>query len=55
MNEILLGSASITFTSTFSVVNPSAGYIIWTGTALLRSITIIITNGYISKSQSFLY
>ena len=49
ITEILVGSASAVSTSTMGLLNPSAGIIISSSTALLTSIAILITNEYISK------
>ena len=46
---ILLGLGSATSTSTMSLINPSIGIVLTSGTALLTSIAILITNEYISK------
>ena len=45
----MIGSASTIISSTLAVLNPSAGIIISSSTALLTSIAILITNEYISK------
>ena len=47
--EILVGSASAIGSSTMGLINPGAGNIISSSTALLTSIAILITNEYISK------
>ena len=47
--EILVGSASAVGSSTMWLINPGAGIIISSSTALLSSIAILITNEYISK------
>ena len=47
--EILVGSASTVSSSTMGLINPGAGIIISSSTALLTSIAILITNEYISK------
>ena len=47
--EILVGSASAVGSSTMGIINPDAGIIISSSTALLTSIAILITNEYISK------
>ena len=49
ITEILIGSASAVGSSTMSLINPGAGIIISSSTALLTSIAILITNEYISK------
>ena len=48
ITEILVGSGSIG-SSAMSLINPGAGIIISSSTALLTSIAILITNEYISK------
>ena len=47
--EILVGSASTISSSTMGLINPGAGIIISSSTALLTSIAILTTNEYISK------
>ena len=47
--EILIGSTSAIGSSTMGLINPAAGIIISSSTALLTSIAILITNEYISK------
>ena len=47
--EILVGSASTVGSSTMALINPSAGIVISSSTALLTSIAILITNEYIGK------
>ena len=47
--EILNGSASTVSSSTLGLINPGAGIIISSSTALLTSFAILITNEYISK------
>ena len=47
--EILIGSTSAIGSSTMGLINPGAGIIISSSTALLTSIAILITNEYISK------
>ena len=47
--EILIGSRSTKSISTLGLINPGAGIIISSSTALLTSIAILITNEYISK------
>ena len=49
ITEILVGSASAIGSSTMGLINPGAGNIISSSTALLTSIAILITNEYISK------
>ena len=49
ITEILVGSASAVGSSTMGLINPGAGVIIPSSTALLTSIAILITNEYISK------
>ena len=49
ITEILVGSASTVGSSTMGLINPGAGIIISSSTALLTSISILITNEYISK------
>ena len=49
ITEILIGSGSAIGSSAMSMINPGAGIIISSSTALLTSIAIIITNEYISK------
>ena len=49
ITEILIGSGSTISTSTLGLVNPGAGIIISSSTALLTSIAILVTNYYISK------
>ena len=49
ITEILIGSGSTITTSTLGLINPGAGFIISSSTALLTSIAILITNEYISK------
>ena len=45
----MIGSGSTISTSTLGLINPGAGLIISSSTALLTSIAILITNEYISK------
>ena len=47
--EILVGAGSAVGTSTMGLINPGAGIIISSSTALLSSIAILITKEYISK------
>ena len=49
ITEILIGSGSTITSSTFSLINPSIGIPIASGSALLTSIAILITNEYFSK------
>ena len=49
ITEILIGSGSAVSSSTLGLINPGAGIIISSSTALLTSIAILITNEYISK------
>ena len=49
ITEILVGSGSAIGSSAMSLINPGAGIIISSSTALLTSIAILITNEYISK------
>ena len=49
ITEILVGSGSAIGSSAMSLINPGAGIIISSSTALLTSITILITIEYISK------
>ena len=49
ITEILIGSGSAIGSSTMGLINPGAGIIISSSTALLTSIAILITNEYISK------
>ena len=49
ITEILVGSASAVGSSTMGLINPVAGIIITSSTALVTSIAILITNEYISK------
>ena len=49
ITEILIGSGSAIGSSAMSLINPGAGIIISSSTALLTSIAILITNEYISK------
>ena len=49
ITEILIGSASTVGSSSMALINPGAGNIISSSTALLTSIAILITNEYISK------
>ena len=49
ITDILIGSASTVSSSTMGLINPGAGIIISSSTALLTSIAVLITNEYISK------
>ena len=49
ITEILVGSGSAIGSSAMSLINPGAGIVISSSTALLTSIAILITNEYISK------
>ena len=49
ITEILIGSGSAISSSTLGLINPGAGNIISSSTALLTSFAILITNEYISK------
>ena len=49
ITEILVGSGSAIGSSAMSLINPGAGIIISSSTALLTSIAILITNQYLSK------
>ena len=49
ITEILIGSGSAIGSSAMSLINPGAGIIISSSTALLTSIAILIANEYISK------
>ena len=47
--EIIIGSASTISYSTMGLINPCAGSIILSSTALLTSFAILITNEYITN------
>ena len=49
ITEILVGAGSAVGSSSMALINPSAGIVISSTTALLTSIAILITNEYISK------
>ena len=49
ITEISIGSASAETSGTSALLNPSAGIIFLSSTALLTSIAILITNEYISN------
>ena len=51
ITEILIGSGSAIGSSTMGLINPGAGIIISSSTALLTSIAILITYEYISKLE----
>ena len=51
ITEILVGSVSAVGSSTMSLINPGAGIIISSSTALLTSIAVLMTNEYISKMK----
>ena len=51
ITEILIGSGSAIGSSALSMINPGAGIIISSSTALLTSIAILITNEDISKLE----
>ena len=44
-----MGATSAVGSSSMALTNPGAGIIVSSSTALLTSIAILITNGYISK------
>ena len=52
ITEILMGSASTKSSSTLAILNPSAGIIISSSTALLISEAMLITNENISKIKT---
>ena len=52
ITESLIGSGSAIGSSAMGVINPGAGIIISSSTALLTSIAILITNEYISKLKT---
>ena len=52
ITEILIGSGSAKGSSTIRLINPYAGTIISSSTALLTNIAILITNEYISKLKT---
>ena len=52
ITEILDGSASAVGSSTMGLINPGAGIVISSSTALLTTIAILITNEYISKLKT---
>ena len=49
ITEILIGAGSAVSSSSMALINPGAGIVISSSTALLTSIAILITNEYISK------
>ena len=49
ITEILIGASSAVGSSSMALINPGAGIIVSSSTALLTSIAILITNEYISK------
>ena len=49
ITKILVGSASAVGSSTMDLINPGAGIIISSSTALLTSIAILITNEYFNN------
>ena len=49
ITEILVGAGSAVGSSSMASINPGAGIVISSSTALLTSIAILITNEYISK------
>ena len=49
ITEILVGATSAVGSSSMALINPGAGIVISSSTALLTSIAILITNEYISK------
>ena len=49
ITEILIGSASTVGSSSMALINPGAGIVISSSTALLTSIAVLITNEYLSK------
>ena len=55
ITEILIESGSATRTSTMELINPGAGIISSSSTALLTCIAILNTNEYISKLQELLW
>ena len=48
-SEILFAGASTISSSTLAIVNPSAGFILSSSTALLTSIVVLVTYEYISN------
>ena len=49
ITEILIGSRSAISTSTMTLLNPSIGIVLFSSTALITSLAILITNEYFSK------
>ena len=49
ITEILVGAGSVVGSSSMALMNPGAGIVISSSTALLTSTAILITNEYISK------
>ena len=49
ITEILFGAGSAAGISSMALINPGAGIVISSSTALITSIAILITNEYISK------
>ena len=49
ITEILVGTSSAVGTSSMALINPGAGIVISSTTALLTSLAILITNEYFSK------
>ena len=49
ITEFLIGAGSAVGSSSMALINPGAGIVISSSTALLTSIAILITNEYISK------
>ena len=52
ITEILVGAGSAVGSSSMALINPGAGIVISSSTALLASIAILITNEYISKLKT---
>ena len=52
ITEILIGPGSTVGSSSKALINPGAGIVISSSTALLTSIAILITNEYISKLKT---
>ena len=52
ITEILVGAGSVVGSSSMALINPGAGIVISSSTALLTSIAILITNEYISKLKT---
>ena len=49
ITEFFSGSVSTVSSSTMGLINPGAGFIVSSSTALLTSIAILVTNEYVSK------